>query len=91
MKKESSGGMGRDPGVSGTRSRTFGLRTIGSDPCRISCVAVQNSAMAPKPRHSTRFELCPFSPFISNEENGHKQARCRSLLLFRGRKHEVDL
>ena len=69
--------MGRDPGVSGTRSRTFGLRTIGSEPCRISCVAVQNSAMARKPRHSTRFELCPFivSPRENTrgEENGHKQ------------------
>ena len=43
------------------RALAFGLRTIGSEPCRSSCVTVQYSAMAPTPSPRTRpsaFELC---------------------------------
>ena len=43
------------------RALAFGLRTIGSEPCRSSCVTVQYSAMVPTPSPRTRpgaFELC---------------------------------
>ena len=43
------------------RALAFGLRTIGSEPCRSSCVTVQYSAMAPTTSPRTRpgaFELC---------------------------------
>ena len=47
------------------RALAFGLRTIGSEPCRSSCVTVQYSAMAPTPSPRTRpsaFELCAPPP-----------------------------